>query len=261
MDKMDEIATNKSKKEKSLFKLNLDWTYSEPIDLEHKQYVLLDFLKYCDRKIDKFEIYPVYTELSVHLANLQSISSDFKTIQLEKKIKNLDDEILLSDLKFAPVPITDENDFNEFNEIIKYAGQKVLDYFNIVKAVWTIVYDSISINPVKNGNNTSDLIGYFYYTKDNERHLWKYQIEKRDRLTIDTKMNIIKMKPQRIELNLEDVIYELDKSKKLPIFELQTTMDFPMETSLIPAFKRKVLNHIIQKNVIKNLKKNKKNGF
>jgi hypothetical protein len=74
-------------------------------------------------------------------------------------------------------------------------------------------------------------------------------------------MNIIKMKPQRIELNLEDIIYELDKSKKLPIFELQTTMDFPMETSLIPAFKRKVLNHIIQKNVIKNLKKNKKNGF
>ena len=107
---MEDAATYKVKKEKSLFKMNTDWIYSQPIDLEHKQYVLMDFLKYCDKKIDKFEIYPVYTELSIHLANLQSISSEFKTLYFEKKLQNVDDEILLSDLKFKPVPITDEKE-------------------------------------------------------------------------------------------------------------------------------------------------------
>ena len=105
---MQDVDVNKAKKEKSLFKMQPDWIYSEPIDLEHKQYVLMDFLKYCDKKIDKFEVYPTYTELSIHLANLQSISGEFKTLYVEKKLFNVDDEILISDLKYKQVPVTDE---------------------------------------------------------------------------------------------------------------------------------------------------------
>jgi len=33
-------------------------------------------------------------------------------------------------------------------------------------------------------------------------------------------------------------------------------MDYPMQTSLIPAFKRKILNYTIQRNTILNLKRN-----
>ena len=45
----------KSKK-KIDFRKNTEWLYSEPVDLEHKQYLLLDFLKKCDKKIEKFEL-------------------------------------------------------------------------------------------------------------------------------------------------------------------------------------------------------------
>jgi hypothetical protein len=251
---MEEATTYKVRKEKSIFKLPTDWIFSDPIDLEHKQYVLLDFLKYCDKKIDKFEIYPVYTELSIHLANLQSISSDFKTLYFEKKLHNLDDEILLSDLKFKPVPITDEKEYDEFSEIVKFAGQKVLDYFNIVKAIWTIVYDSISLKVIKNERHFNEFQGYFYFDKNGKRMVWKYQIENRGRLTIDSKMNIILIKT--IESTDDNIMEYFDFQKKLPIFELQTTMDYPMESSLIPAFKRKILNYTIQKNTISNLKNN-----
>jgi hypothetical protein len=251
---MEDAATYKVKKEKSLFKMNTDWIYSDPIDLEHKQYVLMDFLKYCDKKIDKFEIYPVYTELSIHLANLQSISGEFKTLYFEKKLQNVDDEILLSDLKFKPVPITDEKEYDEFSEIVKFAGQKVLDYFNIVKAVWTIVYDSISLKVIKNEKNYEEFQGYFYYDKDGKRMVWKYQIENRGRLTIDSKMNIILVKT--IEIGDDNIIEYFDFQKRLPIFEVTTTMDYPMQTSLIPAFKRKILNYTIQRNTILNLKRN-----
>jgi hypothetical protein len=249
---MQDVDVNKVKKEKSLFKMQPDWIYSEPIDLEHKQYVLLDFLKHCDKKIDKFEVYPTYTELSIHLANLQSISSEFKTLYFEKKLHNVDDEILLSDLKFKPVPIIDEKDYDEFTEIVKFSGQKVLDYFNMMKAVWNIVYDSISLKVIKNEKNVGGLTGYFYCDFQSGRKIWKYQIEKKDRLTIDSKMNVIVVKST--EVIPDNFVFDLDIDKKLPIFELKAAYDFPLESSLLPAFKRKILNYIIQKNTLKNLK-------
>lgn len=248
---MQDVETNRVKKEKSLFKMGPEWIYTEPIDLEHKQYVLLDFLKYCDKKIDKFEVYPTYTELSIHLANLQSISSEFKTLYFEKKLFNVDDEILISDLKFKPVPIIDEKDYDEFTEVVKYSGQKVLDYFNMMKAVWNIVYDSISLKLIKNEKNIGEMTGYFYCDFQTGRKVWKYLIEKKERLTIDSKMNVILVKPK--EDNFE---FDFDIEKKLPIFELKAAYDFPLESSLLPAFKRKILNYIIQKNTLKNLKKN-----
>jgi len=246
---MNDVETNKVKKDKSLFKMPPEWIYTEPIDLEHKQYVLLDFLKYCDRKIDKFEVYPAYTELSIHLANLQSISSEFKTLYFEKKLFNVDDEIFISDLKFKSVPIVNENDYDEFTEIVKFSGQKVLDYFNIMKAVWNIVYDSISLKIIKNEKNIYEMTGYFYCDFEKEKKVWKYQIEKKEKLTIDSKMNVIVIKSTE-----DNFVFDFDIDKKLPIFELKAAYDFPLEPSLLPAFKRKILNYIIQKNTIKNLK-------
>lgn len=248
---MQDVDVNKVKKEKPLFKMGPEWIYTQPIDLEHKQYVLMDFLKYCDKKIDKFEVYPTYTELSIHLANLQSISSEFKTLYFEKKLFNVDDEILISDLKFKPVPIIDEKDYDEFTEIVKFSGQKVLDYFNMMKAVWNIVYDSISLKIIKNEKNVGELTGYFYSDFETGKKVWKYQIEKKERLTIDSKMNVILVKPKE-----DNFVFDFDIDKKLPIFELKAVYDFPLESSLLPAFKRKILNYIIQKNTLKNLKKN-----
>jgi hypothetical protein len=248
---MQDVDVNKVKKEKPLFKMGPEWIYTQPIDLEHKQYVLMDFLKHCDKKIDKFEVYPTYTELSIHLANLQSISGEFKTLYFEKKLFNVDDEILISDLKFKPVPIIDEKDYDEFTEIVKYSGQKVLDYFNMMKAVWNIVYDSISLKIIKNEKNIHELTGYFYSDFQTGRKVWKYQIERKERITIDTKMNVILLKQTE-----DNFVFDFDIEKKLPIFELKAVYDFPLESSILPAFKRKILNYIIQKNTIKNLKKN-----
>jgi hypothetical protein len=186
---MNDVETNRVKKEKSLFKMDTNWLFEQPIDFEHKQYILLNFLKYCDKKIERFEVYPIYTELSIHLANLQLISSDFKNIYIEKKIENIDDEILLSELKYRPVTISNEHDFNEINEIVKFSGSKILDYFNTIKAVWTIIYDSISIQP-KQEVNLFENVGYFYFDKENRRQVWKYQIEINPKLNIDSKMFI-----------------------------------------------------------------------
>jgi hypothetical protein len=246
---------NRKKNKKPMFRLGTDWVFSEPIDFEHKQYLLYDFLQYADKKIEKFEIYPIYTEISLHLANLQSISNEFKTLYFTKEFQNIDDEVLISDLKYKPLNIKSEKEFDEFNEIVKFAGQKILNYFNIVKAVYTIVYDSISVQIIKNPKSQNLDSGFIHLKKGNENHVWIYNIEKRDRLTIDTKMNLTKLDISENVNDINALIEKHDGKKHLPVFLLTATYDFPFEPTLIPAAKRKVLNYLIQKRTIENLKK------
>ena len=64
------------RKKKISFKLNPEWMFKEPIDFEYNKYTLLDYLQKCEKGFDKMEIYPDFVELSLHLANLQSIVKD-----------------------------------------------------------------------------------------------------------------------------------------------------------------------------------------
>ena len=101
----------KSKK-KIDFRKNTEWLYSDPVELEHKQYLLLDFLKKCDEKIEKFELYPLYSEVSLQLANIHAINSEFKTLYHEKVFKSNDDEILdLSPLFLVALLVAPTNGF------------------------------------------------------------------------------------------------------------------------------------------------------
>ena len=66
--------------------LDLDWIITEPIDYEYKQYQLLAYLQKIDESFDKFQIYPAFKELSLHLANIKSILSDGTHLELKKEI-------------------------------------------------------------------------------------------------------------------------------------------------------------------------------
>lgn len=238
----------KSKK-KIDFRKNTEWLYSEPVDLEHKQYLLLDFLKKCDKKIEKFELYPLYSEVSLQLANIHAINSEFKTLYHEKDFKSDDDEILLSELKFKPVPIEKENDFEEFNKILQFAAPKIFEYFNIVKSVSTLVYDAISVTIRKNNEKYRSERGYFYYVEDSNVYLWEYFIENNSVLKIDNKV-IHKLVSKTIS---EGFIQKLDLlGNDYPIFEVATLTQFPLDSTLLPIFKKKILSHIIHKSSLLN---------
>jgi hypothetical protein len=72
-------------------------------------------------------------------------------------------------------------------------------------------------------------------------------------ICILSKIIYVLQSSSRISSN--SITTNIDMEKKLPIFELKPVYDFPLESSLLPAFKRKILNYIIQKNTLKNLKK------
>jgi len=251
---MEKTVKRKYNKKKH-FKLDTTWLVDGSPDFEYHYYKLMDFIKFADTQIDKFELYPLFSEMSLHLANLQSITSESKYITIDKKFKCVDDEILITELKFNPLPDMTDNEINEFDKILKFSGQKVFEYFNIVKALWTITYDSISSNLINREKFDTVEKGYFFCEYQGVKYIWKYSVEIGDTVKFDNKMgaNLIYSEPNTSDIF--DILNEIGESTNLPIFEMSSKNELPLENTLVPIFKRKLLTYITQAKTIVILKK------
>jgi hypothetical protein len=128
------------------FKLNPEWMYKEPIDFEYNKYTLLGYLQKCEKSFENLEIYPDFVELSLHLANVQSIIKENTLLLTEKKFESCDDEILLKELYTKKPRKLSEDEEDELDKTIKFSGPKLFDAFNIAKSIWNIAFESIDLS-------------------------------------------------------------------------------------------------------------------
>ena len=126
-------------------RLPLDWILQEPIDMEHKEYVLLDYISKIDKDLEEFRLYPTFQELSLHLTNLRSISEKLKRIELKKEPDEVDDEILLNNINYVNLTGFTNDELKEVVSISKDAASRLKDFFLIAKTIWSIVFDSVLI--------------------------------------------------------------------------------------------------------------------
>jgi hypothetical protein len=243
------------RKKKMAFKLNPEWMLKEPLDFEYNKYTLLDYIQKCEKNLDNFEIYPDFVELSLHLANVQSLNKENTLLLTDKKFDSYDDEIMLKDL-YAKKPrqLSSEEEV-ELSKTLEFSNYKLFDTFNLAKSIWNMVFDSVEISLKKNKGFLGLGMGYvFYYRKkDNKVFVWEYQI-KRDRKQPNTNKTSVKLiyenSPEDITLSS---IIETNSSfaktknyKTFPVFEMQCSQDFPMEQTIVPIMKRKVVSYIFQ---------------
>lgn len=244
-----------ARKKNIKFKLNPEWMFKEPIDFEYNKYTLLDYLKKCGKNFDNFEIYPDFVELSLHLANLQSLMKENVLLLTSKKLESCDDEILLKELyPKKPRDITEE-EREELNKTLKYTNNKLYDAFNIAKSVWSIAYENIDISLKKNKDSVLVGTGFVvYYEKDdNNIIVWEYEIknQKKDKGNYKIYLNKIHEGIHEEE-TITNIITEkstwkhVEFLKRLPVFEVRTTQKLPMNETVIPIFKRKIMAYIYQ---------------
>ena len=125
----------------------------------------------------------------------------------------------------------------------------------MAKAIWNIAYDSIEISLKKNKTGLVSGSGYvFFYQKETETlFVWEYQIKKSktDNQNNKTYLNLIYDGPVD-ELTMTNILDTFstwnttDFYKGLPIFEVKTSQVFPMEQTMIPIMKRKIMSHVFQ---------------
>ena len=142
--------------------LSSDWLFKEPIDFEYKKYILLDYVKNSENRLNALKIYPDLQQVTINIVNIASIVKDRKVISLNKVLDDFDSEINLSDFKFDILPDLGPTEQIEINKTINFTYPKLLDLFNFAKSIWSFAFDNIDLILKKN-KQSSLIIGYFYY--------------------------------------------------------------------------------------------------
>jgi hypothetical protein len=244
-----------SRKKKFEFKLNPEWMLKDPLDFEYNKYTLLGYLQKCDKSFNKLEVYPDFIELSLHIANIQSLDKEKKLLKTNKIFESNDDEILLKDLFIKEIPDLSKSELNELDRTLKFSNSKLFDAFNLAKSIWTIAFDNIQVSLKKNKHNLPAGYGYsIYYDKDsNELYIWEYNYRIINSIQTQTKAYIkLLYQGTSDNINIYDIIATKTKSKKItkikeaPLFEVKSSMPFPMDETFIPIMKRKIISTITQ---------------
>jgi hypothetical protein len=243
------------RKKKNNFKLNPEWLLKRPLDFEYNKYILLNYIQKCEKGFNNLEIYPDFIELSLHLANVESLYKENKLLLTNKKFESCDDEILLKDL--VPVDrekLTEEEEL-ELEKTIRYSGDKLFEMFNVAKSIWNIAYDNIEIILRKNKQEIPNGYGYVFYLKKDTMtlYVWEYY-DKHLKKGIENTKTYLKLIYEEI-YNGESVSDIIEKHssftknrdyKNIPIFEAKSLGYFPMENTFVPIVKRKLTSYLYQ---------------
>jgi len=208
--------------------METNWVFQEPIDFEHKQYVILDYLQKVDKQLTSLKLYPNFQQISFHLANINLIIEKGQFLTLNRNLKDPDDEILISDLIANEVPLFTREEIGEiYNQNQKNIDSKQGLFF-IKDCEKTILYEFV-IKPIKRGATETKCIIKKVCSCENEK--FEEGIK-------NSKSTLIK--------NLKDP----EVYKNLILFRVYHTNQFPFKETILPITKRKVMNYMIQSKLI-----------
>lgn len=229
--------------------LETDWFLKKPIDLEHKEYVLNYFLKRVEESLSSGEIYPFFSLVSLHLCSLGHFSKTGKILKLKKKILDFDTEISIEDLKEYKSRVKlSESESEEVKKIVKYAQEKLTQYFTVCKTIWQFTFESTSVKLRKIGSEIQDKFLFLYKDIYNKEFiLWEFEYK---RSKNHRKLVINKILTEKLNhFDEMDNLSESDQYKNLSIVEGFSTQNLPVENTLLPLFRRKI-QIIFQKSLL-----------
>jgi len=225
-----------------------DWFLRKPVDVEYNEYIIMSFIKKVEDALSRGEIYPYFSELALHLAVCRAYIEDGLLLGLDKTFTTPDDEIMLFEIKNVKSrkKFTDK-EYKDIRVSVVTALEKLKEYFVVAKSVWEIGYQSVATNPIKNGEHAYFGAGFFIYQDifNKENYIWKYSIKKIRQDTEETKCDVERIYKGEQSDRYSKLIDQISDSK-FPIFECISSQNLPIENSLLPLFKRKLMNHTIQ---------------
>jgi len=156
-----------------------------------------------------------------------------------------------------------KDEYEEFIKILTYSTPRIYEYFGLAKSVWELVFDSIHLKVKKNTKNILENKGFFYFTTEDKIYVWDYEKKPAAKGSPESKVitNLI-YGGEKNNLTVSKIItnftqWNVEDTKKLPVIEMISRGDFPIEETLLPMFKRKLISYISQKQILENYKKTK----
>ena len=171
------------------------------------------------------------------------------------------DDIIISYKPLTTLTNESSEESEELDKTLEYSNGKLFDAFNFAKSIWNVAYETVEISLKKNKDNLIAKVGYiFHYKKVADKiFVWEYKLKipKGDITNIKTFITKIYEESPN-DNNLVSIIEtsstftKIENKIELPIFEMKCNQNFPMEQTIVPIMKRKLMSYIFQ---VMNIKK------
>jgi hypothetical protein len=207
-----------------------DFFFKDPIDFEHKKWLLYSFIKEIEDDFNLYKLYPSIEQVKFNISNLEKWKYSKELYSL-KKVKGIDFErlTLLYDME------DESKEIKEIDKIVNFSILNLNDVFNKGKEIFrkietSLIWNTIGLIPEYRSE------GYLLIQIDKWINIFKYKIFL-DFIDIDflTRKEIsLYNTSNNIKLNL------IKDYKELPnpmVFEIKTD-DYPLEDSIIPIIKK-----------------------
>lgn len=224
--------------------LKEDWLLDKHIDLEYKQYIVLDYIQKIDELMSQKKLQPLLTDLGDRLYDLIVFSGKLQDIKKNRR----DKEVVALDFYNKRLVYNEKNEktITELESIINYALPKLFFKFDELAQLHDKLLDSLRVSHVGLFIPGSPDNGYFFAQNGaNEALLYEYtRYHLLDRFGDD----FISLK--FCERYSEDVLdYEkfrrqhiansIENTKNYILITSEDTL--PVDEALIPLCKKKII--------------------
>ena len=233
------------KRKKYPLMLPVDWLFQSKMDSEYLEYKLMAYFQKVSKLYEEFKVYPMFSELCLHTANIMILKDKNSMMYLDQNYFYCDAEIHLEDLKYKPAPEMSKEDMLEYHKILRFSSEKLNIYFQMTTFLWTTVFESIELKLLTPNSYLNSNKGYFFIDHNGSRYIIRYEMED---IYSKVKIKVVHTYDDYTQ-DIFDVIRKLAKRKKIdntPIFEIKCKDMFPLEETLIPIAKRKIVSYIKQ---------------
>lgn len=231
--------------------LSETWFAEGRIDFELKKYTLLAYLQEVNQYFNQNRLYPQLAELIFHYHNIIAFRENKKYLQehFPKKLTGIQMEKLQG---LYEQMIEDDELMQELEYIIHFSAQTIKTTIGNGTSIYEFVEEKMNINPI--GLIPLDnKEGYFFLSSGEKSSTRVYQyrlsfFEKHDEKYRSIKTVYIDHWTRSISHSYEAIKGELIRNKKdLPnpaVYSIETSLQFPLEETLLPIAKRTLVKFI-----------------
>jgi hypothetical protein len=231
--------------------LSETWFAEGRIDFELKKYTLLAYLQEISKYFNENKLYPQLADIIFHYNNIVAFRENKKYLQehFPKKLTGFQMEKL--QLLYEQM-IEDNELMQELEDIIHYSALKMKRTISSGTAIYEFVEEKMDIAPV--GIIPLDVNeGYFFLSSGNikQTSVYHYRLsifEKHDEKYRSMRTLFIDDWKRSFSTTYEHIKAELiKKHRHLPnpaVYSVETILSFPIEETLLPIAKRRLVKFI-----------------
>ncbi len=235
--------------------LSETWFADGYIDFELKKYTLLAYLKEVSKYFNENKLYPQLADVIFHYNNIVAFRENKKFLQEQFPKKLTGIQLQKLQLLYEQM-IEDDDLMKELEEIIQYAAGKMHATISNGTEIYEYVEEKITISPV-GIIPLEQNEGYLFLseaTKNTRVYYYRLSIfEKHDEKYRSIKTEFINSWFRSLVNTYESIKSDLIRNRSMlpnpAVYAIETELSYPVEETLLPIAKRRLVRYISEKSV------------